>query len=56
MIREKLKEWNRIIRLSRKPGRTEFIMIAKITGLGMVLIGAIGFLIRMILEITGIDL
>lgn len=56
MIQEKLKEWNRVIKLSRKPKRNEFVMIAKITGLGMVVIGTIGFIIRMLLQITGIKL
>ncbi|MEE9474384.1 MAG: protein translocase SEC61 complex subunit gamma [Candidatus Hydrothermarchaeaceae archaeon] len=56
MIQEKLKEWNRVIKLSRKPKRNEFVMIAKITGLGMVVIGTIGFIIRMLLQITGITL
>ena len=56
MIHEKIKEWNRVIKLSRKPKRAEFEMIAKITGLGMAVIGAIGFFIRMVLQITGINL
>ena len=56
MIRQKIKEWNRVIKLSRKPKRAEFEMIAKITGLGMAVIGAIGFFIRMVLQITGINL
>lgn len=56
MIQEKLKEWDRVIKLSRKPKRSEFVMIAKITGLGMVVIGTIGFIIRMLLQITGIKL
>ena len=56
MISEKIKEWSRVIRLSRKPKRAEFVMIAKITGLGMALIGSIGFIIRMTLQITGINL
>lgn len=56
MIQEKLKEWDRVIKLSRKPRRSEFVMIAKITGLGMVVIGTIGFTIRMLLQITGITL
>ncbi len=56
MIQEKLKEWNRVIKLSRKPKRSEFIMIAKITGLGMTVVGTIGFIIRMSLQITGINL
>ncbi len=56
MIKEKFKEWNRVIKLSRKPKRSEYIMIAKITGLGMMVIGAIGFFIRILLQITGIKL
>jgi protein transport protein SEC61 subunit gamma-like protein len=56
MMQEKIKEWNRVVKLSRKPRRAEFEMIAKITGLGMALIGAIGFIIRMLLQITGINL
>jgi protein transport protein SEC61 subunit gamma-like protein len=56
MINEKIKEWRRVIKLSRKPKRAEYEMIAKITGLGMALIGAIGFIIRVLLEITGINL
>ncbi len=56
MMREKLKEWDRVIKLSRKPKRSEFIMIAKITGLGMIVVGTIGFIIRMSLQITGINL
>ncbi len=56
MIKEKFKEWNRVIKLSRKPKRSEYVMIANITGLGMVIIGAIGFFIRMLLQITGIKL
>jgi len=56
MIQEKLKEWNRVIKLSRKPRRSEFVMIAKVTGLGMAIIGTIGFIIRMLLQITGIKL
>jgi protein transport protein SEC61 subunit gamma-like protein len=56
MIRKRIKEWNRVIKLSRKPKRAEFEMIAKVTGLGMAVIGAIGFIIRMLLQITGINL
>jgi protein transport protein SEC61 subunit gamma-like protein len=56
MMQEKLKEWDRVIKLSRKPKRSEFIMIAKITGLGMTVVGTIGFIIRMSLQITGINL
>lgn len=51
MIKKTLKDWERVIRLSRKPRKDEFITISKVTGLGMIAIGAIGFMIRMIIQI-----
>lgn len=51
MIQKTLKEWNRVIKLSRKPKKHEFVMIAKITGMGILVVGAVGFLIRMIIQL-----
>lgn len=51
MIQETLKEWNRVIKLSRKPKRHEYVMIAKVTGLGIIVIGVVGFTIRMIIQV-----
>jgi protein transport protein SEC61 subunit gamma-like protein len=56
IIQDKTKEWNRVIKLSRKPRREEFVTIAKITGLGMIVVGIIGFLIRIAIQIAGIQL
>ena len=56
MLQETLKEWNRVIKLSRKPKRHEFITVVKITGIGMLLVGLVGFVIRMIIQILGITL
>ena len=50
-IREKLKNYERVLRLSRKPKKEEFIMVAKITGLGMLVIGVIGFIIRIVIQL-----
>ena len=50
-VNEILKEWNRVIKLSKKPKKNEFVMIAKVTGLGMIIIGVVGFVIRMIIQI-----
>lgn len=50
-IREKLKNYERVLRLSRKPKKEEFVMVAKITGLGMLVIGIVGFLIRLIVQL-----
>ena len=44
---EKLKPYARIIRIAKKPNMHEFRLILKITGLGVILIGVIGFIIRM---------
>jgi protein transport protein SEC61 subunit gamma-like protein len=51
MIQKTLKDWNRVIKLSRKPRRHEFVMVAKVTGVGIIIIGLIGFTIRMIIQI-----
>lgn len=53
MIQEKIKEWDRVIKLSRKPRRDEYVLIAKVTGLGIIVIGMMGFLIRMAVQLTG---
>ncbi|KAB3544132.1 MAG: protein translocase SEC61 complex subunit gamma [ANME-2 cluster archaeon] len=45
----KLSEYTRILKLARKPTREEFIMIAKVAGAGILLIGVIGFLIYLVL-------
>ena len=45
----KLSEYVRILKLSRKPTKDEFMMIAKVAGAGILLIGFIGFLIYLVL-------
>ena len=45
----KLSEYVRILKLSRKPTKEEFTMIAKVAGAGILLIGFIGFLIYLVL-------
>lgn len=44
-IKGTLKEWNRVLKITRKPDREEFMMSAKVTGAGILIIGAIGFLV-----------
>lgn len=45
---EIFNEWVRVVKLSRKPRREEFATTTKITSLGMLLIGVIGFIVSMI--------
>jgi protein transport protein SEC61 subunit gamma-like protein len=54
-IREKIvkayTETRRILRLSRKPKSAEFNETAKITGLGMILIGLLGFIVFLVSQL-----
>jgi protein transport protein SEC61 subunit gamma-like protein len=56
MIKEKIREWDRAIKLSRKPRKAEYVTIAKITGLGIVIVGMIGFAIRIAIQLSGVIL
>ncbi len=51
--RDMVKSWERVLRLSRKPRRQEFIAITKVTGLGTIIVGLMGFTIRMIVQVMG---
>jgi protein transport protein SEC61 subunit gamma-like protein len=39
----------RVLKLTKKPSREEFLTIAKVAGLGILAIGVIGFLIYVLL-------
>ena len=45
---ETLREYGRVLRITKKPSNEEFRTIVKVSGLGMILIGLLGFLIQMI--------
>ena len=47
-LRNFLGESKRVLIVTRKPGMKEFKLAVKITGVGMILIGTIGMIIRMI--------
>jgi protein transport protein SEC61 subunit gamma-like protein len=51
-LNEKIKEWNRVIKLSRKPRKSEYLSVAKVTGAGMILIGAVAFFIRLSIHLA----
>lgn len=44
-FQKKMAEWRRVLKITRKPDREEFSMSAKVTGAGILIIGAIGFAI-----------
>lgn len=52
-IKEFFESSKRILLISKKPSRKEFWSMAKIVGIGMIVIGVIGFIVRIIMNIIG---
>ncbi len=50
-IKKAYSETRRILRLTRKPKRSEYEETAKITGLGMIIVGLVGFIVFIISEL-----
>jgi len=46
-----INECVRVLRVTRKPNSLEFKTIVKVSGLGMIIIGLIGFIITMIKQL-----
>tara|TARA_Y100000310_G_scaffold345665_1_gene467956 strand:+ start:15465 stop:15683 length:219 start_codon:yes stop_codon:yes gene_type:complete len=42
----------RVFQLTKKPGKQEYKIIVKVSGIGILLIGLIGFLIRLMWELS----
>ena len=53
MIRNYITRIKRILLISSKPGKEEFVQIVKITGIGAIVIGFIGFVIFLIAMLLG---
>ncbi|MFQ5722076.1 MAG: protein translocase SEC61 complex subunit gamma [Candidatus Aminicenantales bacterium] len=53
-IKAKLREYRRVLQISRKPSRDEFTSSSKICAIGMVLIGLIGFAIFAVFVLLGV--
>ena len=50
-VKEFIRECIRVLRVTKKPDRSEFTTIVKVSGLGILIIGLIGFLVFLIKEI-----
>jgi protein transport protein SEC61 subunit gamma-like protein len=46
-----IKQCQRVLQVSKKPDREEFFNVSKITGLGIIIIGVIGFIISIIAQL-----
>jgi protein transport protein SEC61 subunit gamma-like protein len=53
-VTEKLKDYLRVLKVAKRPTWKEYLQIAKLTGLGIVLIGAIGLIITLIFTLLGL--
>ena len=40
--------YGRVLKMARKPDKDEFLKVVQVTGIGMILIGALGFVIYLI--------
>jgi protein transport protein SEC61 subunit gamma-like protein len=54
-VKDKLREYRRVLQIARKPGKDEFISASKISALGIALIGFIGFVIFIIYILSGLQ-
>jgi protein transport protein SEC61 subunit gamma-like protein len=52
-IAQFIRQCRRVLHVSKKPDREEYTNVAKITGLGIILIGVIGFIISIIAQLLG---
>ncbi|MBT4446514.1 protein translocase SEC61 complex subunit gamma [archaeon] len=46
-----LKQTIRVLRITKKPGKEEYIMVLKVTGIGMAIIGLTGFVVFIIKQL-----
>ncbi len=51
-MREFLQNCKRLFQVAKKPEKDEYMQVVKISGLGILLIGAIGFVIMLISYFT----
>lgn len=52
-IKQKIQEYMRVLKITKKPANPEYSAAIKITGLGILIIGAIGLIIYIIAKLTG---
>jgi len=49
------KQCRRVWQLLKKPDKTEFTTIAKVSAIGLVLVGIIGFIINLLMTYLGLS-
>lgn len=46
-----LKQCERVLKVSRKPDNEEYKTVSKVTGIGIIIIGVIGFIIAILAQV-----
>ena len=49
-----IKDSKRVLKVARKPDRQEYLELAKVTSIGVVIIGVIGFVIVLLGSLIGL--
>ena len=49
-----LKDCKRVLRISKKPNQEEYLAFTKVTALGIVIIGVVGFIFVLVSELIGL--
>ncbi|WP_407423660.1 protein translocase SEC61 complex subunit gamma [Methanobrevibacter sp.] len=49
-----VKDSKRVLKVSKKPDRQEYLELAKVTSIGVVIVGAIGFVIFLLGSLIGL--
>ncbi|MDI3483967.1 MAG: protein transport protein subunit gamma [Methanobacteriaceae archaeon] len=52
-ILEFIEKSRRVLKVSKKPDREEYFTVAKVTGIGIIIIGVIGLIITLMTQIIG---
>jgi len=50
-ISQFLRQCRRVLYVSRRPDRDEYVNVAKVTGIGIIIIGVIGFIISLVAQL-----
>lgn len=48
-----IKDCKRVLKVSKKPDKEEYLNVSKITALGIVIIGVIGFVFVLVTQLIG---
>ena len=52
-LKSKFSEYKRVYSITKKPDKAEFTATVKAAGLGIIVIGVVGFIITMIVQLLG---